>query len=71
MLYQEQENNRISNLYNIQFVNKTFEDITLEVQLQDFESGEINRVGGEILSGEKSMAISIVSPFEVLIAYHL
>ncbi len=50
MLYQEQENDRISNLYNIQFVNKTFEDITLEVQLQDFESGEINRVGGEILS---------------------
>jgi len=50
MLYQEQENDRISNLYNIQFVNKTFEDITLEIQLKDFENGEINRVGGEILS---------------------
>ncbi len=50
MLYQEQENNRISNLYNIQFVNKTFEDITLEVRLKEFEDGEINRVGGEVLS---------------------
>jgi len=50
MLYQEQENDRISNLYNIQFVNKTFEDIVLEVQLKDFENGEINRVGAEILS---------------------
>ncbi len=50
MLYQEQENNRISNLYNIQFVNKTFEDITLNVRLKDFENGEIKRVGGEVLS---------------------
>jgi len=50
MLYQEQENDRISNLYNIQFINKTFEDIMLEVRLKDFENGEINRVGGEILS---------------------
>ena len=50
MLYQEQENDRISNLYNIQFVNKTFEDITLEVRLKEFEDGEINRVGGEVLS---------------------
>ena len=50
MLYQEQENNRISNLYNIQFVNKTFEDITLDVRLKDFENGEIKRVGGEVIS---------------------
>jgi hypothetical protein len=50
MLYQEQDNNRISNLYNIQFVNKTFEDITLDVRLKDFENGEIKRVGGEVLS---------------------
>jgi polyferredoxin len=50
MLYQEQENDRISNLYNIQFVNKTFEDITLNVRLKDFKGGEISRVGGEIIS---------------------
>jgi len=49
MLYQEQENNRISNLYNIQFVNKTFEEITLDVRLKDYTNGEIKRVGGEPL----------------------
>lgn len=47
MLYQEQEDDRISNLYNIQFVNKTFEDITLDLRLKDFPGGEITRVGGE------------------------
>ena len=50
MLYQEQENNRISNLYNIQFVNKTFDDITLDIRLKDHDEGEIMRVGGEPLN---------------------
>jgi cytochrome c oxidase accessory protein FixG len=50
MLYQEQENNRLSNLYNIQFVNKTFEEITLDIRLKDFKNGEITRVGGETIS---------------------
>jgi cytochrome c oxidase accessory protein FixG len=49
MLYQEQENNKISNLYNIQFVNKTFDEIILDVKLKDFENGEIKRVGDEKL----------------------
>ena len=47
MLYQEQENNRISNLYNIQFVNKTFEEIQVEVRLRNFENATIKRVGEE------------------------
>jgi cytochrome c oxidase accessory protein FixG len=50
MLYQEQENNRLSNLYNIQFINKTFEEITLDIRLKDFKNGEITRVGGETIS---------------------
>ncbi|MFC2125362.1 cytochrome c oxidase accessory protein CcoG [Bacteroidota bacterium] len=45
MLYQEQENDVISNLYNIQFINKTFEDINIELRLRDFDSGNIRRVG--------------------------
>ncbi len=49
MLYQEQENNRISNLYNIQFINKTFEDVELDLRLKDVEGGTISRVGGEKL----------------------
>jgi cytochrome c oxidase accessory protein FixG len=49
MLYQEQENNRISNLYNIQFVNKTFDEMTLEIRLKGFDNGEIKRVGEEAI----------------------
>lgn len=45
MLYQQQENNRISNLYNIQFVNKTFEDVHLDLRLKDQSGGTIKRVG--------------------------
>ena len=47
MLYQEQENNMISNLYNIQFVNKTYEDMELALRLRDFDSGTIRKVGKE------------------------
>ncbi|MEM8895773.1 MAG: cytochrome c oxidase accessory protein CcoG [Bacteroidota bacterium] len=47
MLYQEQENNRISNLYNIQFVNKTFDDVNLDLKLKDQEGATIKRVGDQ------------------------
>jgi len=47
MLYQEKENGMISNLYNIQFVNKTYEDIRLELKLKDYQGATIQRVGGE------------------------
>jgi hypothetical protein len=50
MLYQEQENNRVSNLYNIQFVNKTFENKDIELRLQNIENGLIKRVGEESLN---------------------
>ena len=33
MLYQKQENNQISNLYNIEFVNKTFKDLDVKLKL--------------------------------------
>jgi cytochrome c oxidase accessory protein FixG len=49
MLYQEQENDRVSNLYNIQFVNKTFEEKDLMLRLQDIDDGLIKRVGDESL----------------------
>jgi len=50
MLYQEQENNRVSNLYNIQFVNKTFENKYIELRLQNIDEGLIKRVGEESLN---------------------
>lgn len=49
MLYQEQENNRVSNLYNIQFVNKTFENKDISLRLRNINDGQIKRVGDEAL----------------------
>lgn len=43
-LYQKTDDGRISNLYNIQFVNKTFEEITLELRPEDFD-GTIEKIG--------------------------
>lgn len=48
-LYQEQPENRISNLYNIQFINKTNRAIPLEMRVQDYPEATIKRVGDEDL----------------------
>jgi cytochrome c oxidase accessory protein FixG len=46
MLYQEHDDGRFSNLYQVQIVNKTFED--MEVTLtSDFEGAEIQLVGAK------------------------
>ena len=47
MLYQEMEDGRIQNLYNIQFVNKTTEDMVLRLELIDQPGGSLTKVGGE------------------------
>lgn len=44
-LYQKTEDGQISNLYNIQFVNKTFEEMKLELKVLDLEGAHIDRVG--------------------------
>lgn len=44
MMYQQQENDLISNLYNIQLVNKTFEATSVELKIQG-EKGTIKLVG--------------------------
>ncbi|MDN5213893.1 cytochrome c oxidase accessory protein CcoG [Fulvivirgaceae bacterium BMA12] len=49
MLYQKQPGDRISNLYNIQFVNKTFEPVNLEILLKDQAEGTIKKVGESAL----------------------
>ena len=47
-LYQKEEGGFYTNLYNIQFINKTFDSVNLEVSLKG--EGEISRVGdGEII----------------------
>jgi cytochrome c oxidase accessory protein FixG len=49
-LYQIQPNERISNLYNIQFINKTNHDVKVEMKIKDYEDATIKRVGDETLT---------------------
>jgi cytochrome c oxidase accessory protein FixG len=44
-LYQQTQEGNISNLYNIQVINKTFDDIELEIKILDPQEATINRVG--------------------------
>jgi cytochrome c oxidase accessory protein FixG len=44
MLYQEQPGGTISNLYNITFINKTFNDLSLVLEIKE-EGGQIKRLG--------------------------
>jgi cytochrome c oxidase accessory protein FixG len=44
-LYQRTDDGAITNLYNIEFVNKTFEDISLETKIISPEHAELNKVG--------------------------
>ncbi len=70
MLYQEQENNRISNLYNIQFINKTFDDVHLDLRLKDQADGTIKRVGEQAVvvpaTGNMESVYFIELPKEVI-----
>ncbi|MEJ2004396.1 MAG: cytochrome c oxidase accessory protein CcoG [Cyclobacteriaceae bacterium] len=45
-LYQKQENGMISNLFNIQFVNKTSEKMEIELEVRGIDGAEIEKVGG-------------------------
>ncbi|WP_421978192.1 cytochrome c oxidase accessory protein CcoG [Roseivirga seohaensis] len=46
MLYQKVENDQIQNIYNIQLINKTVDDMNVSLRLIDHESGVIEVVGG-------------------------
>jgi len=47
LMYQKQPDGRISNLYNVQIINKTFQKIPVKLQLKD-PAGEIKFVGKEL-----------------------
>ncbi len=55
MLYQEVEGDKISNLYNIEVVNKTIKPIPVELKLKSPE-GSIRMVGLELKAPEQGMA---------------
>ncbi len=49
MLYQKTDDGQIQNLYNIQFINKTADQKTLELKLENAPEGSIERVGGAVI----------------------
>jgi len=51
-LFQKDGDDRVSNLYNIQLVNKTFHDLDIQLRLKS-PDGEIKYVGSEITSLKK------------------
>jgi len=58
MLYQEQPDGRISNLYNIKLLNKTSEELPVKLQLLSHD-GEIVVIGEELLLEEQSMGETV------------
>lgn len=46
-LYTETEDGFVSNLYNIQLINKTFEDIDLEVKIENSPGSSITKIGDQ------------------------
>ena len=48
-LYQKTEDGFITNLYNIEFVNKTFEEISLNLKVESPTVASINRVDGNAI----------------------
>lgn len=55
MIYQKLDDGQIQNIYNIQFLNKTSEDLNLEVLIKDMPEASIEKVGGGLVElGAKS-----------------
>ena len=48
LLYQEQPNNMVSNLYDLNIVNKTFDKIPISLKLEGIE-GELKLIGNDIV----------------------
>lgn len=45
-LYQRTDDGQISNLYNVQLINKTFEPTTVTLKILDHDNAQISKVGG-------------------------
>lgn len=48
MMYQEQPNGMISNLYDVKIINKTFESFPAGIKLHNMEGGEIKVIGSDL-----------------------
>lgn len=49
MIYQKLDDGRIQNIYNIQFLNKTAEDMELDVTIKNMPNASIEKVGGGLV----------------------
>jgi cytochrome c oxidase accessory protein FixG len=56
MMYQEQPNNQISNLYNIQLLNKTRKQLPVTLKLEDGFKGTIKMVGNDLSVKRESVS---------------
>jgi polyferredoxin len=59
MLYQEQPEGIISNLYNVKLVNKTLASVPVTLKLEEGVPGEIQIVGGQIIVPEGGFAEAV------------
>lgn len=56
MTYQEQQNNKISNLYNIELLNKTNKELPIMLKLEDNDmKGEIKVVGNDMVAEKEAV----------------
>jgi hypothetical protein len=55
MLYQDLPNNKISNLYNIKMVNKTYDNLPVRLVLEN-PKGEIQMIGKDLFVPKESIA---------------
>jgi polyferredoxin len=49
MLYQEQPNNQLSNLYTIKLVNKTRKELPVELRIENFKNGRLQLIGKKMI----------------------
>jgi polyferredoxin len=59
MIFQQQPNNEISNIYNIKMVNKTRKSIDVSLKLEDNDKGYIKVVGNELTVRPESLGEGI------------
>lgn len=72
-LYQRAEDGAITNLYNVEFVNKTFEDLILEVKAESPDGAVLSKVGDQqvvVPAGEmlKSVYFIKIPPEKIISA---
>src|SRR5690606_38178844 len=69
MLYQERGSDSVSNLYNIKVVNKTLNDVPLNIRMME-QQGKIELIGGHDIivknEGQGSGSFFVILPREVV-----